>query len=112
MDESIIQPQFHQEAEGYQDLTKQWAAWCEQQIPGEYLIGSMEHWSPTDFPLAKNRAVSCEMLVTQDATNHPILPLYNDKNTCIGDMGLLLKKYFNELWGESCVISQSDSIKS
>jgi hypothetical protein len=43
VDESETQPRFHQEAEGYQDWMKQWAAWCEQHIPGEYLIGSMEY---------------------------------------------------------------------
>lgn len=31
---STLKPRFHQEAEGYQDFTKQWARWCEEHIPG------------------------------------------------------------------------------
>lgn len=41
------------------------------------------------------------MVVSRDATGHPVLPLFNNEDTRLGDMRVLLKTFLNEAWGES-----------
>jgi len=57
----------------------------------------------SDYHLVQECAVSDDILVTRDATNHPILPPCDDENTRVGDMRLLLTTYLNELWGKHFV---------